>query len=105
VEVSRDGRYLASLGTDGDLLLWDAATWTPYGKPLTDDHGWGVMSFTGDSSRLRVLYEDRTMLDMSVVPSDWIAAACRAANRDLTPEESAVVRPGKPTDSTCDSMT
>jgi DNA-binding SARP family transcriptional activator/WD40 repeat protein len=105
VEVSRDGTYLATLGTDGDLMLWDAATWTPYGKPLADDHGWGLLSFTGDSSRLRVLYEDRTMLDMSVVPGDWVAAACRAANRDLTPEESAVVRPGEPLDSTCDSMT
>jgi DNA-binding SARP family transcriptional activator/WD40 repeat protein len=105
VEVSRNGRYLATLGTDGDLMLWDAATWTPYGKPLADDHGWGLMSFTGDSSRLRVLYEDHTMLDMSVVPGDWVAAACRAAGRDLTAEESAVVRPGEPMDSTCDSMT
>ena len=99
--TSTDGRLLASLGTDGDLLLWDAATWRPYGKPLADNHGWGVLAFSADSDRLRVLYEDRTLLDMSVREADWISAGCRLANRDLTPEESAVIRPGVPLRSTC----
>jgi hypothetical protein len=31
----------------------------------------------------------------------WLERACRAANRDLTPEESAIVRPGLPLRSTC----
>jgi WD40 repeat protein len=101
VTVSPDGRFLASLGTDGDLLLWDTATWTPYGKPLSDNHGWGVLGFTADSRRLRVLYEDRTRLEMSVVPNEWVEQACQAANRDLTRAESTVVRPGEPLRPTC----
>ena len=28
---------LATLGTDGDLTLWDTATWRPYGKPVVDE--------------------------------------------------------------------
>jgi DNA-binding SARP family transcriptional activator/WD40 repeat protein len=99
--ASADGRLLASLGTDGDLMLWDAATWRPYGKPLADNHGWGVLTFSPDSDRLRVLYEDHTLLDMSVREADWVAAACHLANRDLTPEESAVIRPGAALRSTC----
>ena len=82
-------------------MLWDAVTWRPYGKPLADNHGWGVLGFSADSDRLRVLYEDHTLLDMSVREDDWIATACRLANRDLTPEESAVIRPGAPLRSTC----
>jgi WD40 repeat protein len=99
--TSPDGRLLASLGTDGDLMLWDAATWRPYGKPLADNHDWGVLAFSPDSDRLRVLYEDHTRLDMSVREADWVAAACQLANRDLTPEESAVIRPGAHPRSTC----
>jgi len=102
--ASPDGRLLASLGTDGDLMLWDTATWRPYGKPLADNHGWGVLAFSPDGDRLRVLYEDHTLLEMSVRPADWVAAACREANRDLTPEESAVIRPGAPLRSTCEAF-
>jgi hypothetical protein len=62
-----------------------------------------VLAFSPAGDRLRVLYEDHTLLDMSVRPEDWIAQACAAANRDLTPEESAVIRPGQPLRSTCDA--
>ena len=41
-----NGRFAASLGTDGDVLLWDAKTWRPMGKPLTDGLGWGWLHFS-----------------------------------------------------------
>ena len=43
--TSDSGDYLASLGGDGDVMLWDTATWRPYGQPLTDDAGLGWTYF------------------------------------------------------------
>jgi 3-oxoacyl-[acyl-carrier protein] reductase len=39
--------------------------------------------------------------EIDVRPSAWVDAACRAANRDLTADESAQLRPGEPTRPTC----
>ena len=100
-KFSPDGQFLSTLGSDGDLMLWDARSWTPYGKPLTDNHGWGFLAFSPDGQRLRALYEDHTMVDLSMDPSDWVADACRAANRQLTPAELAVLLPGEPYHRTC----
>lgn len=100
-QISPDGRYLATLGSQGDLMLWDARSWQPYGMTLTDNHGWGFVSFSPDSTRLRALFEDRTMWDMSVDRAAWVVQACHAANRELTPEEWAVLRPGVAFRPTC----
>ena len=29
---------MASLGTDGDVRLWDPATWSPIGLPVTEEN-------------------------------------------------------------------
>ena len=89
VEVSDDGKVAATLGTDGDVLLWDARTWTPYGLPVFDHGQWGYLSFEGD--QLRVDHQEGTRSYVSIVPDQWVAAACQAANRDLTEEEFAVL--------------
>jgi WD40 repeat protein len=105
LETSPDGRLIASLGTDGDVMLWDAATLRPYGRPVTDMTMWGMLSFSSDSSTLRVLFENSTRTDIDVQPEDWVRAGCRVAGRDLTAEESAVLRPGQPVRSTCTGLT
>ena len=101
LETSPDGRILASIGSAGDVTLWDTATWRPYGQPLTDDGLWGWLTFTADSTGLRVFFEDHKVVEISIDPADWVDAACTAAGRNLTPEESAVILPGQTPGATC----
>ena len=101
VEISPDGRVAATLGTDGDVLLWDARTWRPYGEPVLDDLEWGFLAFTEDSETLQVEYEAGLRFEIDARPAAWVTAACAAANRDLTSDESAVVRPGLAARPTC----
>ena len=101
LEVSPDGRLLASMGVDGDVMLWDTRTWRPYGQPVTDERGSGWLTFSADGRALRVFFEDHHVVQVSTSPSDWVTAACRAAGRNLTAAESAVILPGGPVRPTC----
>ena len=105
VETSPDGRLFATLGSDGDVMLWDSASRRPYGRPLTAMQMWGTLSFSPDGGTLRVLFDNGTRTDIDVDPDDWVRAGCRVAGRDLTPDESAVLRPGQPLRSTCAGLT
>ena len=99
VQLSPDGSILAAMGADGDVTLFDSTTWRPFGKPVVDGLGWGFLSFTGDT--LRIYGEDGHDYELSTDPAAWVAAGCRLANTDLTPEESAVLLPGEPVEPTC----
>ena len=101
LEVSPNGRILSSLGSDGDVTLWDTTTWRPYGQPVTDTGVWGWLTYTADGRALRVFFEEVGVVEISTDPADWVKAACRAAGRNLTPEESAVILPGQPLSPTC----
>ncbi|KGN31259.1 hypothetical protein N798_09360 [Knoellia flava TL1] len=98
--ISPDGSVLASLGTDGELTLWDTDTWRPFGKPVTDDQAWGFIHFP-DEQRIQVMYDNSRMVRVGIDRDRWVEAACSAANRDLTPDEVAVVLPGRSAPSTC----
>jgi len=101
VVTGPDGRYLASVGTDGDVLLWDTTTWQPIGQPVTDGAGWGWLGFDADSRPLRAVFQNGSVLAFTVDPDAWITGACQIVNRDLTAEESALIRPGQPARPTC----
>jgi DNA-binding SARP family transcriptional activator/WD40 repeat protein len=101
LEVSPDGRLLASSGEEGDVMLWDTRTWRPYGQPVTDDQAVGWLTFSADGRELRIFFEDQHVVQVSTSPGDWVTAACRAAGRNLTPAESAVILPGRPVRPTC----
>jgi hypothetical protein len=88
------------MGTDGDTTLFDTATWRPYGRPVVDHLGWGLLVFREE--RLRIYGQGGPPREISTDPADWLAAACRAANTRFTPEESAVILPGEPVASTCE---
>ncbi|KGN38369.1 nSTAND1 domain-containing NTPase, partial [Knoellia aerolata] len=98
--VSPDGSVLATLGTDGDLTLWDTGTWRPYGKPVVDEQAWGFIHFP-DAQHVQVLYDSSRRVRLSVDREAWVAAACSAANRNLTVDEAAIVLPGRPVPTTC----
>ena len=100
LEASPVDGVVASMGSEGDVRLWDSATWQPYGEPVLDDRTWGLLRFLEDGT-LEVLYEAGERFTVRTRPEAWLAAACAAANRDLTADESAVVRPGLEPRSTC----
>ncbi|NHA69488.1 nSTAND1 domain-containing NTPase [Phycicoccus flavus] len=102
--VGSHGRVLATTGTDGDLTLWDTRTWRPFGSPVSDDHGWGLLSVPDDGAVARVLHEDGTTVEVSTDPAAWLRAACTAAGRDLTSDEAAVLTPGRPPSTTCSDL-
>ncbi|WP_438853730.1 nSTAND1 domain-containing NTPase [Agromyces sp. M3QZ16-3] len=101
LETAPDGRTLASMGSDGDIILWDTSTWRPYGQPVTDDRTWGWLTFSEDGRSLRAFFEEGDLVQVSVDPSDWVAAACAAAGRNLTAEEAAVIVPDRPLQPSC----
>ena len=101
LELSPDGRLLASMGNGGDVMLWDTRTWRPFGQPLTGDRAAGWLTFSADGRALRVFFDDHHVVQVSTSPKDWVVAACRAAGRNLTADESAVMLPGRPLRRTC----
>jgi WD40 repeat protein len=101
VQVSPTGDLAATVGTDGELLLWDTATWRPLGKRLTDGLGWGWASFAADGSSVRTQHSSGQLVQWSTDPDAWLAAACRVANRDLSRDEWALVHGDQPWRPTC----
>jgi len=92
---SPDGRILASSGCGqtqdkclvGLVTLWDVATSQPIGNPLFA-HSDRVLqvAFAPDGQTLYSI-GGNSVLRWSLALSAWRERACRAANRDLTPEE------------------
>ncbi|MFC6422050.1 BTAD domain-containing putative transcriptional regulator [Ornithinimicrobium tianjinense] len=99
LQRSPDGSTIAVMGSDGDVTLLDATTWRPYGKPVVDGLGWGFLAF--DERQLRIYGELGPDAAIGTDPAAWVEAACRVANTDLTPEESALILPGEPVRPTC----
>jgi hypothetical protein len=102
---SPDGRWLAAVGTDGQLALIDLATRTPVGQPLPGptDSGWGFPIWRHDSPSVTMWYETGKTLRWAVGADEWIERACRVAHRDLTADEWQLLRPGTPWRHTCDA--
>ena len=94
VEVSPDGRMLAASNREGATALLDVETRRPYGLPITEEARWIWPVFSADSRRLTVFVEDGEAVEFSVVPADWVTAACSAAGRDLTDAELETLLPG-----------
>jgi WD40 repeat protein len=103
VRVSPTGALAATVGTDGELLLWDTTTWRPLGKRLTDGLDWGWVSFAADGSTVRTHHSAGQLVQWSTDPDAWVDAGCRVANRQLSPDEWAVVHGDRRWRPTCTS--
>ena len=102
VEISPDGQTAATIGSDGDVTIWDTGTWRPYGLPVIDeDLGNGFLSFDAKSTTLSIDFEVGRHAEIDVRPSAWVAAACAAAHRELTANEAEIIDSGRDAGLTC----
>jgi WD40 repeat protein len=63
VAFSHDGRLLASASRDGSIILWDVATRTPIGLPLSGHDGWVLsVAFNPDDLYLASGGQDETVI-------------------------------------------
>jgi WD40 repeat protein len=101
--ASPDGRWLAGLGTDGELALFDLTARELVGRPLPPPHGggWGFPAWSTDSTAVTVWYESGDTVRWEVDADRWIDRACQVAHRDLTADEWRLLRPGVPWRATC----
>jgi WD40 repeat protein len=88
VAFSQDGRWLVSGGVGGTVMLWDADVLEPVGGPLTGHAGdvWGV-AVGPDGDTVASGGEDDSVILWDVRLGSWMTAACRIANRNLSPAE------------------
>lgn len=105
IDIVQVGAVVASLGTDGDVRLWEPATWSPIGLPVTEENAPGFLS--GTPVTLRAWFEGGSLgrpgrvRDLALDPAGWVARACALAGRQLSRDEWAVIRPGVPWRETC----
>jgi WD40 repeat protein len=85
---SPDGRILAVGAGDGTIVLWDVATGEALGRPLSghDEDEVEAIAF-GPDGRTLVSIGAEKMIVWDFTTEAWRQAACRIANRNLTPEE------------------
>jgi WD40 repeat protein len=97
--------YLGPYGSpSGRVDLWDSATLTPIGEPLTISGGASHLA-TDQPGGYRITtatgYTTGTPTVLNLDPSNWQATACRLAGRNLTRAEWAQYIPGRPYETTC----
>ena len=85
------GTRLASLGTDGEVILWDPVTQQVVGEPLVPpgELGWGWIWFGSDDDGefVEVQYDTARAVRYPVSTDTLIARACAIAGREPTAAE------------------
>lgn len=99
--VSHDMRLVASADTDGQLRLYDTASWRPVGTAMIQREGWGWLSFAPGGETLRGFFEGGEQVALTTTTADWVRQACRLAARELTHDEWSDVHPGQRWRPTC----
>jgi WD40 repeat protein len=95
--VSPDGRTLATTGANGSVRLFDLATETPVGAPMTAVANRPAEPvFSADGAYLFALTAAGVGYRWDVRPASWEARACAVAGRPLTRAEWSGLLPGRP---------
>jgi len=90
VVFSPDGQILATAGDDGTVRLWDVATHSQIGAPITASSGNGVdaVAFSPDGRILATAGGDGTARLWDVgFPAHLLRAVCAVAGTSLTPQQ------------------
>jgi len=105
IDIVEAGDVAASLGTDGDVRLWDVGTWSPIGLPVTEENVPGFLS--GSGGELRAWFEGGSLgtagraRDLALDPDGWVSRACALAGRQLSEDEWDVIHPDREWRETC----
>jgi hypothetical protein len=104
IDLLSVGPVLASLGSDGDVRLWDVRSWQPMGLPLTEEHSWGFLSAV--PGELTAWFEgadggEGRVRRLPLSPRAWVERACSLVSRQLTEDEWAVIHPERQWRETC----
>lgn len=99
IAFSPDGRRLAASGGYDGVVLWDLATRTRIGRPLIEGET-SALVFGRDGKSVIAL-GDKKVVRWNLDEDAWRTAACRIANRALTPSEWAEAFPEEPYRKTC----
>jgi WD40 repeat protein len=88
IAFSPDQRILAVGAGDGTIMLWDVNTGEALGRPLSGHAEDDVEAIAfGPDGRTLVSIGGEKMIVWDFSTDGWKQAACRIANRNLTPEE------------------
>lgn len=97
---------MATLGSDGDIILWDPATRQAVGQPLTPaplglPHGWIWFGADDGGEFIEVQYETASAVRYPIGTDTLVARACAIAGRELTAAEWQAMHGDAPQRPTC----
>ena len=87
VDFSRDGKVLASGGSDGEIRLWDVETHELLGTLSAQQKAIKNVVFSPQRGVMASVSEDDSIVFWEVDFEEWSSRACGLANRNLTPKE------------------
>jgi WD40 repeat protein len=106
--TNTDATQLATLGTDGEIILWDPVTKPAVGEPLVParDAGWGWIWFGTDDRGefIEVQYESAQAVRYPIDTETLIARACAIAGREPTTAEWQAMHGDTPQRPTCGAL-
>ena len=103
---SPDSRFLASVGNDGAVKIWDMASFREVSSLQVGDYGnsWGIdVEFSSDGKFLAIGQRDAVLL-ARWNPNDLVSLACARLGRNLAPVEWEQYLGDEPYRETCPGL-